>query len=448
MGPSVAARATLVAALVLASPSAFAQAEARKISFTEAVQTALADSPEVRIADQAIAAASHRVKGVRAQRLPKLRAEGNLLWWNDEISFFLPPPAMGEPPIEAVVRERLTWQATAQVVQPLSPLIVLSTLIDLEEAGVDAAKADRDRARLDAAARAAEAYLRALQARAGAEIAQRTLTQVEANLDRVRKLREAGVAGDLDVLRLEAARDQVRQGALRARAGEETALRALALTLSLPDGTMLAVVDDFPETPPGPDFSAEEVVAAALKRRPELKAAADRARQADKGRRAAYATMLPNILAVAQVQHTAGQGTFGAEDSWFVGVTLQWDLWDWGKNQSGVDEAAARQRQAEIAREALAEQVAFDARRRVLEAETAYETLAVARSGLAAAEEAYRLQTVRNEEGVATTTEVLDAETEVASARTAFALARYDYLISLVTLARAMGDAPAGAVKP
>ena len=57
-----------------------------------------------------------------------------------------------------------------------------------------------------------------------------------------------------------------------------------------------------------------------------------------------------------------------------------------------------------------------DADAAALTARTAFDTIEVAKAGLAAAEEAFRLQTVRYAEGAATTTDLLDAETEVTRA--------------------------------
>jgi outer membrane protein TolC len=433
----------LVLALVAAAPAAARAAEPApaagpvRMSLAEAIAIAQKQSPEVRAAALGIEAAEARVSQAKAQRYPSVSVSGNLLYWNEALSFALAPM------MSMTIRDQLTASLTVTAAQPLSPLLVLGELIDLERSGVDAAQADRERARLDAATRAAESYLRVLQARAVRDVSAKGVTQVEANLDRVRKLEQAGIAGDLDVLRLEAARDAVKQGLIRAESGLVIAERALVLALDLPETTRIEAFDDLPETPPRPAIFAELAASMALERRPELRAARERVEQADQGRKIAKAQYLPNVAAIGQYQHNEGQGTFAQKDAWFVGVTLSWTVFEWGRTVAAVDEAAARAQQARIGLEVARDAVAFDARRRADEATTAYESLTSARSALAAAEEAYRLQTIRNEGGEATTTEVLDAETEVARARTGYVMARYDYFLSLVALARAVGDAPA-----
>jgi outer membrane protein len=90
----------------------------------------------------------------------------------------------------------------------------------------------------------------------------------------------------------------------------------------------------------------------------------------------------------------------------------------------------------------MVEQVKLDVRRKWLDAKAAYDSLDAATTQQQAAEEAYRLQKVRLDAGAATATDVLDAQTDVTRARVAFAVARYDYYLALVTLARAVGALP------
>jgi outer membrane protein len=436
-----------VAALVLVLVAAPAVAQApRRLTLTEAIQTALKGGPELRAAELGVTASEMRVRGAKAQWGPRLRAEANVLYWDKPLEITFAPMGMGgmmgmtAPAL--TVRDQVTGQVTVSIAQPISGLIVIGRLVGLERNGVAASRADEQRSRLDAAQRASEAYLRVLQARALAEVAEKSVAQVQGQLDRAKILERGGALAAVDVLRLTSARDQARQAALRARTGVDVAAGALVLTLDLPAGTSLDVVDDLPDPPPGITWQDREVVEAAVGKRPELTGARERTAQARAGRDVAKAQLLPNILGVATYQRTEGQGTFQPKNAWFVGATLSWDLWDWGKNWSAVKEAEARAGQAAEGERGLRDQVAFDAHRRLLEARTNYETLAAARSALQAAEEAYRIQSVRYNAGAANTTDLLDAETDVSRARSGYAQARYDYYLAQAALARAVGRLP------
>jgi outer membrane protein len=419
----------------------------RRLTLRQAIELSVERGPEIQVAAEGVLASAARVRGAGAQRFPQLRAEANILYWDKALELRFPTGMMGMGMEGAgaaalTVRDQVTSQVSVTLAQPISALFVLHRLVGLEENGEQAARADQARARLDTAQRASEAYLRLLQAQALVAVADKSVAQVEAQLERARIGEKAGALAHVDVLRLTSARDSARQGQLRARAGAEVARAGLVLALELPAGTAVEVVDDLPDPPPRLVLDSGQASQLALQDRPELRAATQRAQQAAAGRSVAKAALLPNILGIATYQHTEGQSTFQPKNAWFVGATLTWDLWDWGKNWNAVREAGARANQAAIGRRALGEQVVFDAQRRLIETRTAFDSLGLARSALEAAEEAYRIQSVRYAEGAATTTDVIDAEADVSRARNSHAQSRYDYYLAQAALARAVGRMP------
>jgi OMF family outer membrane factor len=148
------------------------------------------------------------------------------------------------------------------------------------------------------------------------------------------------------------------------------------------------------------------------------------------------------VNAIGSYQHTEGQGVFAVKDSAFVGLTLDWNLWDWGARRARVDQAKSGVRSAKKARAFLDDSLALDVRAKWLAASAKRKTLDVAETGLKAAEEAHRLQNVRFTGGAGTTTEVIDAEAEVSRARSQATIARYQYLVSWMALVRAVGELP------
>lgn len=417
---------------------------ARRITLNEAIEVAVKQGPEITAAVAGVNAAEARVSSASAQRFPRLRTEANLQYWDKalEVQFEIPgmPAAAGGPGLR--VRDQLTWQFSATIAQPLTGLIALSRLLKLEEVGVSAARHDQQKAVLDTAQRASEAYLRLLQAKAMLSVSEQSVRQVEAQLERAEILLNGGVMQRVDVLRLTAARDNARHAVLKAQTAVTTAGEALVLALNLPTGTVLDVVDDLPDPPPPFTLTPQQALAEAKSTRPELLAARDRTLQAKKGRDVASAALYPNIVALGTYQHTEGQSTFQPKNAFFVGGSLSWDIWEWGKTMKDIKEAEFKAEQARIGETMLNDQVAFDVRRRLSELQTTYASLDVARSALEAAEEAYRIQSVSYREGSATTTDVLDTETEVSRARSSYAQARYEYYLAQAGLARAVGQLP------
>ena len=431
-------RLALVLALLV--PAAPAAAEPRKITLEEAIDLATEGNVQVEVAKEQVVAGEARVRGTRKLRLPTLSVAGSAIFWNEEIVFPQVDPATGQA-FDIVVREQLTWSAEVNVAQPITAAILLGTLIDLEKAGVSAARAEVDVTRLDVAYQAAEAYLQVLQLKTLQEVAQASVTQLDANLAQARALKEAGILFDVDLLRIEAQIASVQQQLLEAEVGAETARHVLALLLGLPQDTELelAPVDT---TPPPLPWTADEAVAKAQGQRPETRAAEARVRQAEKGADLVRGEYLPMVNAIGNYTHNEGQGVFAIKDSAFVGLSLSWNLWDWGNRRAKLDEAKSTIRIAKKTVEFLDDQIALDVRSKWLAASTQRKTLEVAEKGLAAAEEAHRLQNVRFAEGAATTTDVIDAEAEVSRARSQATIARYQYLVSWMALVRAVGEVP------
>lgn len=437
----------VVLALAALAGAARAEEKTRAITLREAIELAAGESFAVDLKAEQVTAAKEKKGSTAALRFPTLSAKASVLAWNDVIAFAqaCDPAQVPSCPASGVisvnVRDRITGSAELDLAQPLSGLLLLGTMIDGDQAGVDGATAELQVAKLDAGYQAAEAYLGALQTDTLRDLSVTSVKQIEADLVKIRALRDAHILSDIDVLRLEAARDQAQAGVVEAETGGRTARRGLALLLDLPDGTelTLAPVDT---TPPELGWSEDEAVALARSQRPELRAAAARAKQAAVGVEVAKSDYFPNIMAIANYTRSEGQGFIATKDSAFVGVSLQWNLWDWGKRGHDVAAARVAVRSAARARDELNDQLAFDVRSKWMAASSKRQTLTVHASALKAAEEAYRLQTVKIAGGIATATDVIDAEGEVARARAQEAVARYQYLIAWMALVRAVGQMP------
>jgi outer membrane protein TolC len=184
-------------------------------------------------------------------------------------------------------------------------------------------------------------------------------------------------------------------------------------------------------------------VARARRDRSEVRVADANRHAAELSVDVARANYFPTISLQGIYSHAISAASFGtASDSAYVGLTLDWNLWDWGKRTAEVEGSRALSRQASLVQAALSDQIAVDTRGRWQAARTAQATLEVTARGLAAAGEAQRLQAARFSHGAGTTVEVLDAETALANAKAQAAIARYQYLVAWMALSRAVGTVP------
>jgi outer membrane protein len=421
-------------AVVGAAGAAHADEHApRRLTFEDAIRLATAQSPDVALAADTAAGAADKLDDARNRRLPTAKVDAAAQRWDRA------PGIAGFPGF--TLHDLYTTNVDVTIAQPLSGLFYLSDLVGAAEHGASAAHADLDRARLDAAYKAADAYVRAAEATATAAVAHQSVAQIDSELAQARKLREADTYNDIDVLRFQSAKAAADQAAVRADAARDQAIAGLVVALGLHDGDAIEIVDDLPAEAPPLAMSIAQAQDKALVARPELHAARERIAAAHDGERAARLGYYPDIRAMAQYQHVTGSA-FQPKDQGFIGVSATWTLWDWGGTHAAVVQAAHSEKSAQISADALVDQVRLDVRKRWLDAKAGFDNLAAADTQLKTAEEAYRLQKVRFEASASTATDVLDAETDVARARLAAGNARYDYFLALVALARAVGDLP------
>jgi outer membrane protein len=414
------------------------KAAPRQITMATAIEIALSNNPQLAIEAENIVAADAKARSDSKLRLPLLAVRANVFLWDRRIVADLGPD-IGE----IAIRDRVTGTVDVSLSQPLSGALLISKLVERDRAAATASRAQRDGVRIDVAYQTAEAYLGALQARTLREVGTSTLQQLDANLKHARVSIKAGTLQQVDVLRLEAERARVEQQILQADASALGSRRRLAMLLGLPDGTDL-VLADIDTTPPPLPWTEDEAVARARRDRSEARAAEANSHVAELGVTVSRANYYPSISLQAIYSHAIAAASFGtASDSAFVGVSLDWNLWDWGKRGDEVDAARALSRQARLAQSALGDQIAIDTRARWQAARIAQATLEVTARGLAAAVETERLQSIRFASGAATTIEVLDAGTALAGAQSQAVIARYQYLVAWMALSRAVGALPA-----
>ena len=127
------------------------------------------------------------------------------------------------------------------------------------------------------------------------------------------------------------------------------------------------------------------------------------------------------------------------EDSWDLGVNVTWTLWNGGRTAAQVAEArhlldAARERTAE-----LDSQIALEVRQRRLDLESARAQVATAEVGVRSASEARRVVAERFTAGVATSTDLLDAQVDQLEAELDRTRALANVKLAEARLSRALG---------
>jgi outer membrane protein TolC len=303
-----------------------------------------------------------------------------------------------------------------------------------EAAGFDVAAA-----RLDARLEAARAFWALVTATQTERVVQRALDTLDVHLRDLRSRLEQGLIPPNEVLTADAQRSHQRLLAIEAHNLRLVAAADLRRVIGEDSGRPIE-----PEPalalPAPPPVSLD----AARDQRPERAALARRVAGARQREAATAAASRPQIAVAGGYDYARPNPRIFPRvddwhDSWDASVNVSWSLWDGGRRRAEQAEAVANTRVLTARSADFDRQLAFEIEQRRLEVDSARAAIGAAEDGVRAALEAQRVVGERFGAGVATSTDVLDAQTMLLQAeldRTrAIAAAR----LAMATLDRALG---------
>ena len=372
-------------------------------------------------------AASHRLAEARARQSvadaavsvrqsadrPIVALQGGYTRTNHVTEFVVPSPTGGAPrvlypdvPDNYRTRLDLQW--------PIYTAGRVDVLERAARAEASAAAADVAAAQADLRLEVTRAFWALVTSRSTTEVLDRSLARAGAHVRDVRERLNVGLIPPNEVASAEAQQSRQRMLLIEARNQRALASAELARLIGVDLLQPLDPVDGL-ERAPAPASPLPGLVAEARGARNERRALELRIEAADLQRAAAQAGTRPTLAVVGGFDYARPNPRIFPraerwDDSWDAGVAVTWPLWDGGRVRADVAQASGV---VEAARQRLAEfdsVLALEVQQRLLDIDSGKAAIAAADEGIRAAAEAQRVVTERYQAGVATQTEVLDAD--------------------------------------
>ena len=112
-------------------------------------------------------------------------------------------------------------------------------------------------------------------------------------------------------------------------------------------------------------------------------------------------------------------------------AVASWDFWEWGKTKFRVDASKAKEKQALESVKELNDKITLEVANAYLKLQETENQIVVSQKVIEQAEENFRISEERYKERVATSTDVLEAQTLLTKAKSEYANALGDYNIKL-----------------
>ena len=408
-------------AMAIATGAA-AQPQATPLTLEEAIAQGIANSQRLAELQARREGAEFAIAGRRAADMPSIALLGGYTRTN-HVEEFSVPTTIGRPPQVLYPDVPDNYHTRLDLQWPIYTGGRTDALERAARAERSAIAKDVDAARADLRLEVTRAYWAVVTAREAEVVLQRSLEAVSAQVSDVKTRLASGLVPPNDVASAEAqaARQRVlsleainqrlvAEADLRRLTGNDTATAAPPSSESRPAGGALPPV---PAWFPGGNVT--DLIAAALKARPERQALEARAEAATERADAVGAAARPQVAVTGGYDYArpnprifprAGEWN----TSWDAAVNVSWNLWDGGRRAAEQGEARATASALKTRVADFDRQTTFEVRTRVLELDSSRQAVSAADEEIRAAAEAERVVGERYRAGVATTTDVLDAQ--------------------------------------
>jgi outer membrane protein len=433
---------TAVALWLAAAASAGAQDAPIKVTLDEAIEQSVKNSLRLAELEAREDAAKAAEQGRAAAQLPSVALQGGYTRTNHVAEFAIAPPGQPRqvvyPDVPDNVRSRIDVQW----------LFYSGGRLDQLERAARAERQatgeDRTAARADLRLETTRAFWTLVTAREAEAVLTRSLESIGSYVRDLKARLDQGLIPPNELLSAQAQESRQRVASIEATNARRVAEADLRRLMGTSGGGSIEPVATLEPTA-GTSGDVDRLIADAIAQRPERRALTDRADAAHARALAAKAGMLPQVsfdggfdYARPNPRIFPRRGVW--DDSWDLSVNASWTVWDGGRVRAERAEATALARAAQTRIGDFDRQVTFEVRQRQLELGSSRAAITAANDGVRAATEAQRVLGERFKAGVATNTEVLDAQTAVLQAELDRTRALANARLAEARLVRAVGQ--------
>ena len=421
------------------------------LSLKDAVHLALARNPSMAAAAADRGAAENRIAQARGARLPKVDYAES--WTRSDNPVFVFSSLLTEHQFEAQNFQLGALNRPGFLNNFQSLLTAGQTLYDggrashairSAEIGRNLAGEDAQLTQTGIVATVAQSYYAALLAAEQLKAATQAERSAQADLDRAREVRAAGMSTDADVLSIRVHLAGVSEQKIRRAADLDVARAALNQAIGLPLDTTHELTTRLTRASVAV-LSPADYEGAAVSQRPEARESKLAADLAGSRLAEARAALLPEITLRGALEADRQRFYNRGGANWTVSLAMRWNLFDGRSNRARIAESQSLLAGASARQEKVAGGIRLQVRRAYADLRAAEQRIEVAQASVDEAEESLRIVQNRYAAGMTTVTDLLRTETAALDARTHYLAAIHDQRVAAVALEFAAGKLTADA---
>jgi outer membrane protein len=409
--------------------------EKKQLSLDEAVQLGIQNSKSLKIDAAKIEEATADLLAAKNRQLPDLSVSGSYLYLPIKPTIDLKIPGVasaGGPSVHQVA------YGSANLSIPIYSGGRIKYGIQSAKYLVEASKLSTENDKVAIAYNVAQAYNNLFKANQSIKVLEENLSASQKRDETFLKLENNGVIARNDRLKANLQTSNIELQLLEAKNNYNIANINMDLLLGLPEATEIEVdqqyIDEADDVKPV-DFYLNE----ARENRKDLQALDQQRKAAELGTRSAKAENLPSIAFTSGYVAADIPKFLTIYNAVNVGVGVSYNLSNLWKENSALKQSKAREMQLSATNELLNDNIKLDVNREFQNTDYSKKRIAVFEKAAVQANENYRITKNKYDNGLATMTELLDADAAQISANVGVINAKADAALAYRKLLQTTG---------
>ncbi|MFA7227845.1 MAG: TolC family protein [Melioribacteraceae bacterium] len=431
--------ALLISGLFLVAVNISAQ-ERLSLSVEQAVEIGLQKSKTLHSSLMKSKSSAAKVSEVNALRLPSLRLSAVYRRLSEVEPFSIQGPS-GPITIAPTILDNYVTQLT--LAQPLFTGFRLSSSSAIAEYTANATEEEFNKDKTELVFNIKNAYWNLFKAAQMKKVMDENVQMVKAHLNDANNLVKAGMMTGNDLLKLEVQLSDMMFRQVDAENAAKLAMVALNSTLSISLDTEIEIVSAADMTPAEYD-KLNKLIASAVEKRNEIRSADYRIKAGQAGVTLAKSSWYPQISLYGNYYYSRpNQRIFPSKDefkdTWDAGINVSMNIWDWLTTAYQTEQAEAALAQAVDGLGIIKDNITLEVTQNYLNMNQSKKKIEISQLSVKQADENMRITSNKFKNGLATGSEVIDAETAQSTAKINYANSIVDYELAKARLDKSIG---------
>jgi len=415
----------------------------KKLTLGESLELGLQNSKDLKISQSKLISSDAKVSEINSIFLPQLKFIANYTRLSDNVPPFEVTTPFSPAPIKISDPVLNNYNLRLSLQQPLLTGFKLLSSKKAAEYNYNAAESDYSKERNEAAFNIHTAFWNYYRAQEVRDLLVNSLNQIENHLKDTKNFLDNGLATQNDYLKLQVQYSNTKLLLIETENNLNVARAVFnkALGLPLESSTEISAEELKAQSV---EYDLEDLIKEAKANRDELESLAFRLKAAEENITAARSGWFPNIYLTGNYYYSNPNSRFQPltdqwNDTWDAGVTLSWDIWDWGLTSSKTTQAQEFSVQTQTSLEKLNDNIEIEVYQSYLNLIKSKEKVDVSKLSLEQASENYRITTEKYNSQLATSTDLIDAEVSELQSATNLTSSLIEYNLSKVRLEKSIG---------